>query len=239
MPLSPGPNKEHLLAFGAPHSGTYDSYLRYWNAEPQVPLLSRMLYADHKTYLVELLMKQDQMSMACSLEGRVPFLDHPSGPRFACKRCRTACMNLCSGGTGKYILKRAVEDLLPREVIYRKKMGFPTPLRRWTAAASPRRCTDRRAPGSRWPAGSQLISISLISMTCSLVTGAASKRDRPHLASAERKFGRHFYHEQSKRIRLLIEEDPRPPGPHGSGRNPHPRAKQALSKRWGRPPAFR
>ena len=35
-----------------------------------------MLYADQKTYLVELLMKQDQMSMACSIESRVPFLDH-------------------------------------------------------------------------------------------------------------------------------------------------------------------
>ena len=36
-----------------------------------------MLYADQKTYMVELLMKQDQMSMACSIESRVPFLDHP------------------------------------------------------------------------------------------------------------------------------------------------------------------
>jgi asparagine synthase (glutamine-hydrolysing) len=34
-------------------------------------------------------------------------------------------------GQGKYILKRAVEDLLPREILYRKKMGFPTPLRHW------------------------------------------------------------------------------------------------------------
>ena len=40
------------------------------------PTLSRLLYADQKTYLVELLMKQDQMSMACSIESRVPFLDH-------------------------------------------------------------------------------------------------------------------------------------------------------------------
>ena len=39
--------------------------------------LARMLYADQKTYLVELLMKQDQMSMAASIESRVPFLDHP------------------------------------------------------------------------------------------------------------------------------------------------------------------
>ena len=39
-------------------------------------LLDRLLYADIKTYLVELLMKQDQMSMAASIESRVPFLDH-------------------------------------------------------------------------------------------------------------------------------------------------------------------
>jgi asparagine synthase (glutamine-hydrolysing) len=43
------------------------------------------------------------------------------------------------GGTGKYILKRAVEDLIPREIVYRRKMGFPTPLRAWlrSPAAAP------------------------------------------------------------------------------------------------------
>ena len=43
---------------------------------PDRPLLDHLLYADLKTYLVELLMKQDQMSMAASIESRVPFLDH-------------------------------------------------------------------------------------------------------------------------------------------------------------------
>ena len=60
----------------APFDGTYDSFLHYWNSQPHAGLLPRMLYADQKTYLVELLMKQDQMSMACSIESRVPFLDH-------------------------------------------------------------------------------------------------------------------------------------------------------------------
>jgi hypothetical protein len=46
------------------------------DARPGTPLLDRVLYADLKTYLVELLMKQDQMSMAASIESRVPFLDH-------------------------------------------------------------------------------------------------------------------------------------------------------------------
>ena len=54
----------------------YDAFLEYWNARPNASLLSRMLYADQKTYLVELLMKQDRMSMATSIESRVPLLDH-------------------------------------------------------------------------------------------------------------------------------------------------------------------
>ena len=119
--------QRRLLAPGAPHEGTYDSFLHYWNAEPQSPLLSRMLYADQKTYLVELLMKQDQMSMTCSLESRVPFLDHLL-VEFA---AGVPDHMKLRGGVGKYILKRAVEDLLPREIVYRKKMGFPTPLRQW------------------------------------------------------------------------------------------------------------
>ena len=55
----------------------YANYMAYWNPRRRsARLLPRMLYADQKTYLVELLMKQDQMSMACSIESRVPFLDH-------------------------------------------------------------------------------------------------------------------------------------------------------------------
>ena len=88
-----------------------------------------MLYADQKTYLVELLMKQDQMSMAASIESRVPFLDHP----FVEFSTRVPDRLKMRGGEGKYILKKAVEDLLPHEIIYRKKMGFPTPLRQWLA----------------------------------------------------------------------------------------------------------
>ena len=110
-----------------PFAGTYDSYLHYWNSQPNAGLLPRMLYADQKTYLVELLMKQDQMSMACSIESRVPFLDHELVEFAATVPDRLKLR----GGVGKYILKRAVEDILPRDIVYRKKMGFPTPLRQW------------------------------------------------------------------------------------------------------------
>jgi asparagine synthase (glutamine-hydrolysing) len=111
----------------SPPTGIYRNYLRYWDSRPTATWTDRMLYADQKTYLVELLMKQDQMSMACSIESRVPFLDHT----FVEFAARIPERLKIRGNTQKYIFKRAVEDLLPRDIIYRKKMGFPTPLRDW------------------------------------------------------------------------------------------------------------
>lgn len=119
--------QEALLLPGLAPDAACDNFLRYWDSDAGTPLLPRMLYTDQKTYLVELLMKQDQMSMACSIESRVPFLDHP----FVEFAARVPDRMKIRGAAGKYILKRAVEDLLPREIVYRKKMGFPTPIRRW------------------------------------------------------------------------------------------------------------
>lgn len=119
-----GPALASLLR-GAPVA-PYDHYLRHWQACAGAHPLQRLLYADQKTYLVELLMKQDQMSMACSIESRVPLLDHTL-VEFAAQLPPEMKLR----GAGKYILKKAVEDLLPRHIIYRRKMGFPTPLRQW------------------------------------------------------------------------------------------------------------
>jgi len=116
---------EELLA--SPGAAVYANYRRHWDARPEATLLRRMLYADQKTYLVELLMKQDQMSMSASLESRVPFLDHTFVEFAAGIPDRLKIRN----GEQKYVLKKAVEDLLPPGIVYRKKMGFPTPLRRW------------------------------------------------------------------------------------------------------------
>jgi asparagine synthase (glutamine-hydrolysing) len=119
--------EEQNALLGSTPAAVYGNYLRYWNARPDGSLLTRMLYADQKTYLIELLMKQDQMSMACSIESRVPLLDHQ-----LVEFSTTIPDSLkIHGKMQKYILKRAVEDLLPREIIYRKKMGFPTPIRDW------------------------------------------------------------------------------------------------------------
>jgi len=105
----------------------YGSFRRYWDAHPSLSPLARMLRADQKTYLVELLMKQDQMSMATSIESRVPFLDH----EFVEFSTRVPDHMKLRNGEGKYIVKKAIEGLVPHEIIYRKKMGFPTPLRQW------------------------------------------------------------------------------------------------------------
>jgi len=114
-------------SLGIASADVYRQYLNCWNARPHGSSLERMLYADQKTYLVELLMKQDQMSMAASIESRVPFLDHTL-VEFA---ARMPDRLKIRGGTQKYVLKKAVEGLLPPEIIYRKKMGFPTPLHNW------------------------------------------------------------------------------------------------------------
>jgi asparagine synthase (glutamine-hydrolysing) len=81
-----------------------------------------------KTYLVELLMKQDQMSMSASIESRVPFLDHVL-VEFA---ARLPDRLKLRGLTTKRILREAIRGLLPDEILTRKKMGFPVPFGQWT-----------------------------------------------------------------------------------------------------------
>jgi asparagine synthase (glutamine-hydrolysing) len=94
-------------------------------------LLDRLLYVDTKTYLHELLMKQDQMSMAASIESRVPFLDHPL-VEFTARLPERLKLR---GGTTKYILREAMRDVLPAEILSRGKMGFPVPVGAWLRGA--------------------------------------------------------------------------------------------------------
>jgi asparagine synthase (glutamine-hydrolysing) len=91
-------------------------------------LLNRMSLIDFKTYLVDdLLTLTDRMSMAHSLETRVPFIDHKMVEFFASVPEFMKIRRL----TKKYILKKSAERFLPKEVIYRKKMGFSVPLVLW------------------------------------------------------------------------------------------------------------
>ena len=88
--------------------------------------LSKMLYFDTKTWLVDdLLIKADRMSMAASLELRVPFLDY----RLVEFAATIPSKHKIKKGEGKYPLKKMMEGILPNDIIYRKKMGFPTPLK--------------------------------------------------------------------------------------------------------------
>jgi asparagine synthase (glutamine-hydrolysing) len=89
--------------------------------------LDRMSHADLQTYLVELLMKQDQMSMAASIESRVPFLDHELVEHVV----RTPVHFKIRGLTTKAILREALRDRVPREILRRRKLGFPVPFGCW------------------------------------------------------------------------------------------------------------
>jgi asparagine synthase (glutamine-hydrolysing) len=96
----------------------------YAKTEGRDPI-ARMMGLDVKSWLVDdLLIKADKMTMACSLELRVPFLDH----RMVELGARLPSRFKVRGLTTKHILKKAMEPYLPREILYRPKMGFPTPL---------------------------------------------------------------------------------------------------------------
>ncbi|MEM7234708.1 MAG: asparagine synthase C-terminal domain-containing protein, partial [Planctomycetota bacterium] len=89
--------------------------------------LTRMLHVDLKTWLVDdLLIKADKMTMANSVELRVPFLDHKVVEFAATVPSRMKVR----GREGKWILKQAMSGHLPQEIISRSKLGFPTPLAR-------------------------------------------------------------------------------------------------------------
>jgi asparagine synthase (glutamine-hydrolysing) len=120
--------RQRILA-AAPAAGSRDPYAgilqRYDRAEGS--RLDRLSRADLGTYLQELLMKQDQMSMAASIESRVPFLDD----QFVAYAAGLPHRAKLRGWQTKAVLRAAVRDLLPPEILTRRKMGFPVPFGRW------------------------------------------------------------------------------------------------------------
>jgi asparagine synthase (glutamine-hydrolysing) len=90
-------------------------------------ILDRMLHTELRTHLVELLMKQDQMSMAASVESRVPFLDHELVEFVIGLPARSKVR----GWQTKVVLREALRDIIPAEILTRKKMGFPVPVGSW------------------------------------------------------------------------------------------------------------
>lgn len=105
------------------------SFLTPFDAtHPGRDALTRMIYNEFKLRLPELLlMRVDKITMSESLEARVPFLDHEL-VEFTMDIPETWKTR---NGEAKYLLKRAVEGLIPDNIIYRKKMGFGAPMADW------------------------------------------------------------------------------------------------------------
>jgi asparagine synthase (glutamine-hydrolysing) len=95
---------------------------------PGSDFLTRMIYNEFKLRLPELLlMRVDKITMSVSLEARVPFLAHKL-VEFSMDIPMTAKTR---DNTAKYLLKKAVEGIIPHQIIYRKKMGFGAPMSHW------------------------------------------------------------------------------------------------------------
>jgi asparagine synthase (glutamine-hydrolysing) len=110
-----------------------DPLERFWNASEGQDLLNRMLYMDTKTWLPDdLLLKADKITMARSLELRVPLLDH----RILEFAASLPTSRKLRGFETKHILKEALKAQVPVEIRKRKKAGFPVPFERWIAEAS-------------------------------------------------------------------------------------------------------
>ncbi len=126
------PNLAHMLESGVmsevDKEKIFEDFKLEFNSPDTQSYINKMTYFDLKTLLPALLQVEDRMSMAVSLESRVPILDRrivdltttiPPAMKFA-------------GGKTKYLLKKISENKLPQEVVNRKdKMGFPVPLKEW------------------------------------------------------------------------------------------------------------
>ncbi len=105
-----------------------DRYVRSMRDAPARDALDRAQYADFQHWLPgDILTKADRTSMAVSLEAREPLLDYRL-VEFAAKL--PVGMRL-KGGQGKWLLKKAMERYLPKDILYRPKMGFVTPISAW------------------------------------------------------------------------------------------------------------
>ena len=105
-----------------------DRYVATMANAPARDSIDRTQYADIKHWLPgDILTKVDRTSMAVGLEAREPLLDHR-----LIEFCATLPANMrLRHGEGKWLMKKAMEPYLPREILYRQKMGFVTPISAW------------------------------------------------------------------------------------------------------------
>lgn len=127
-------HKQFLLSGQYPGAGgSAKSHAEDWHhdvlrRDPGADYLKRMIALEFRNRLPELLlMRVDKVSMATSIEARVPFLDH----RMVEYSMTIPTKYKIKGGEPKYILKKAVEGIIPDNIIYRKKQGFAAPVSEW------------------------------------------------------------------------------------------------------------
>jgi asparagine synthase (glutamine-hydrolysing) len=121
--------KERLYADGeAERHDSLDLLRAHFDAYPENDLLNRFLYVDTKVSLVDdMLTKVDRMSMANSLEVRVPLLDH----RLVEWMSQVPSSLKVHGMDLKYLFKDVARDLLPKKIVDRRKAGFHVPIPGW------------------------------------------------------------------------------------------------------------
>ncbi len=126
----------------------------YYDALQSSDTLQRKLYAEYRTRLVdEMLMKVDRMTMAHSLEARVPLLDHPLVELALSMPSDLKLRDRDGKRTGKYALKKVMEKYLPHGIIYRRKQGFNIPIEQWKSGRFGREAAQRLREGHLMKAG--------------------------------------------------------------------------------------
>ncbi len=128
-----------------------DRYIAAMRGAPARDGLDRAQYADIKIWLPgDILTKVDRTSMNVSLEAREPLLDY----RLVEFGARLPVTQRIRGGEGKWLMKKTLEDRLPHDILYRKKMGFVTPISAWfrgaLAAEAEHVCTRSALAQSGW-----------------------------------------------------------------------------------------
>lgn len=130
--LASDPMKAELMPeFAGRYSslGVIERYYREIDEQwPGADTVQRMTYVELRQRLPELLLaRADKITMAASIEGREPFLAHPL-VEFA---LRLPQAQKIQGGQTKSILRKAVADLIPHDLVHRRKIGFPAPISSW------------------------------------------------------------------------------------------------------------
>ena len=111
--------------------------------------ISRLLYVDTKLWLADdLLARGDKMSMASSLEARVPLLDHRLVEFAATLPSDLKVRGLSRKLSRKYLLREVARDLLPAAILHRPKKGFPMPMGAWLRGEARDFCRDLLSPAT-------------------------------------------------------------------------------------------